>query len=203
MRPAVFLDRDDTLIEARSLPVPPPPAAAGDVFDPALVRLLPGVAEACGRLRGAGFVLIVVSNQGSVARGAASLTDVECTNGRVRELIPTLSAFYFCPFHPQGRVPELAREHPWRKPGPGMMQAAGAELGLDLARSWLVGDAQRDIEAGTAAGLSPGRCLLVGPGAALADLAAAARVILEGPEDSSHGHNSQLTSKPGTPGGAP
>lgn len=172
MRPAVFLDRDDTLIEARSLPAPAPPAAAGDVFNPALVRLLPGVAEACGRLHGAGLVLVVVSNQGSVARGAASLLDVERTNDRVRELIPVLSAFYFCPFHPQGRVPELAREHPWRKPGPGMIQAAAAELGLNLSRSWLVGDARRDIEAGIAAGLLPGRCLLVAPGAGLAELTA-------------------------------
>jgi D-glycero-D-manno-heptose 1,7-bisphosphate phosphatase len=169
MRPAVFLDRDDTLMAANSLPAPPPPAAPGDVVDPSQVRLLPGVLEGCRRLRQAGFRLVAVTNQGVAARGGATLEQIEAVNARLRSLLlgldggPLLEAVYACPFHPRGIVPRFKREHAWRKPGPGMILAAARELGLDLRRSWLVGDAQRDIDAGVAAGLAPQRCLLLGP----------------------------------------
>ena len=184
MRPAVFLDRDDTLIACNGLPAPPPPAAPGDLVDPAQVRLLPGVLEACTALKAAGYFLVVVSNQGVVARGGATVGEVEGVNRRVRELLTVegrglIDAVYFCPFHPKGRVPEYTREHPWRKPAPGMILAASADHGLDLSRSWLVGDAARDIEAGVAAGLAPHRCLLVGT-AALPRLDSAAREIVKG-----------------------
>ncbi len=180
---AVFLDRDDTLIECNGLPAPPPPAAPGDLTDPALVRLLPGVPGACAALKRAGFALVVVSNQGVVARGGATLATVEAINRRVSELLhedgrPLIDRFYFCPFHPKGRVPEFTREHDWRKPAPGMILAAAADMGLDLRDSWLIGDAARDVEAGIGAGLEPGRCLRIGPGQPLPDLAAAARVVL-------------------------
>jgi len=175
MRPAVFLDRDDTLIDN-----------AGDLADPSLVRLLPGAVEACERLDGAGYALVVVSNQGVVARGGGTLRDAEATNDRVRALLtpqyarrPLVEAFYFCPFHPRGTVARFSSEHPWRKPAPGMILAAADELGLDLPRSWLVGDAERDIRAATAAGIPPPHALLIGPDRPLADLAAAAEHILE------------------------
>lgn len=190
---AVFLDRDDTLIEARSLAAPPAPASPGDVFRPEWVRLLPGAAEACRALKGAGFTLVVISNQGSVARGAAALPDIERTNDRIRELLceadtpagrgrpaVLIDAFYFCPFHPHGRVGRFTGEHEWRKPNPGMILAAARELRLDLGESWLVGDAERDARAGVAGGLRPERCLLLAPGSPLADLRGAAEVILGG-----------------------
>ena len=170
MRAAVFLDRDDTLMAANGLPPPPPPAAPGDVVDPALVRLLPGVREGCERLKSAGFVLVVVSNQGVVARGGASLEEVERVNDRLRALLvdadgaELIDAVYVCPYHPRGNVPEFTREHPWRKPGPGMVLAAAEELELDLSKSWLIGDAQRDIEGGVAAGIARERCLRVKDG---------------------------------------
>jgi histidinol-phosphate phosphatase family protein len=181
----VFLDRDDTLIAARSLPAPPLPAAPGDLVDPGLVRLLPGVLGACRRLKDAGYVLVVVSNQGVVARGGGTLEQVEAVNRRMMELLceegepgrSLIEAVYWCPFHPKGTVARFAREHPWRKPGPGMVLAAAEELGLDLAASWLVGDAPRDVEAGVAAGLASGRCILIGTGGP-EDLAAAAEAIL-------------------------
>ncbi len=189
MRAAVFLDRDDTLMEANALPMPPPPAKAGDVVDPALVRPLPGAAAACRALREAGYALVIVSNQGVVARGGATCGTVETVNSRLRELLeresawdtnsgPLIEAFYYCPYHPRGTVPEFAREHPWRKPAPGMILAAAADLGLGLARSWFIGDAPRDIEAGLAAGIPADRCLLVGPGAPLRGVADAADRIL-------------------------
>lgn len=181
MRAAVFLDRDDTLMEANSLPVPAPPAARGDVVDPALVRLLPGVLDGCRRLRHAGFSLVVVSNQGVVARGGASLEQIGAVNDRLRELLSDaagaslIKAIYCCPFHPRGTIPRFTREHPWRKPAPGMILAAAAELELDLGRSWLIGDAERDAAAGVAAGIAPERCLLVG---AAMDFAGAVSAVL-------------------------
>lgn len=184
MHPAVFLDRDDTLIEANSLPPPPPPAAPGDLVDPALVRLLPGVHTACMRLHAARFKLVIISNQGVVARGGLTIAGVERVNDAVRGLLPGLiDAVYFCPYHPRGTVEPYAREHPWRKPGPGMILAARDELDLDLARSWLVGDAARDIEAGIAAGIAAERCLRIGPGQQLPDLLRATDRILATTQD--------------------
>lgn len=183
MRAAVFLDRDDTLIENAALPWAEIGTPRGDLCDPHYVRLLPGVLEACTTLAQAGFALVVVSNQGLVARGVGTLADVEKTNQRVASLLesngkPLIERFYVCPYHPNGRVEPFAREHPWRKPSPGMILAARDDLGLDLARSWMVGDAIRDVEAGRAAGIAPDRCLRVGPSLPLPSLLEASRVIL-------------------------
>lgn len=178
-RPAVFLDRDDTMIRCSDI------TPDGDLGDPALVQLLPGVAAAAAVLHGSGYVLIVVSNQGGVARGKYTLEDVRLVNDRVNELLSGLiHAFYVCPWHPKGLVPQFTREHPWRKPQPGMLLQAALDHDLDLARSWLVGDAPRDIQAGLAAGC---RTVLLGAGAApeglptemAPDLLAAARLILQ------------------------
>jgi D-glycero-D-manno-heptose 1,7-bisphosphate phosphatase len=186
MRPAVFLDRDDTLIACNELPPPPPPGARGDLVDPALVRLLPGVAEGLSLLKQAGFVLVVVSNQGSVARGAATVQVVQAVNERVEAVLrqelgkqlgkqpgpsaeQVIDAFYFCPFHPKGNVPEYTREHPWRKPNPGMILAAAADLQLNLSRSWMIGDAERDIEAGVNAGIDRHRTVRVGENVSFLD----------------------------------
>jgi len=183
-RAAVFLDRDDTLIHARDLPAPPPPAAPGDVCRPEDVHLLPGVLDACRRLKQAGFLLIVVSNQGVVARGGATVERVREINERMRTMIrerlgpPLIDAVYVCPYHPRGTIPEFTREHPWRKPAPGMIFAAAAEWKLDLGRSWLVGDSERDVEAAIAAGIPRAQCLLIGPRGTLTDLSAAADVIV-------------------------
>lgn len=161
-RAAVFLDRDDTLIACNTLPPPPFPGAPGDLIDPALVSLLPGVRNGCHGLIEAGFTLVVVSNQGSIARGIAAPHTVEQINQAVRIALDLpLLPFYYSPFHPKGRVPFFTHEHEWRKPGPGMLAAAAADLDLDLSASWLIGDAPRDLEAGIAAGLAPSRCLRV------------------------------------------
>ncbi|TVQ34556.1 MAG: HAD-IIIA family hydrolase [Phycisphaeraceae bacterium] len=158
MRPAVFLDRDDTLIACRGV------APGGDLGDPALVRLLPGVLEGCRRLVSeGGFALVVVSNQGGVARGRYDEEAVRTVNREVsRQLEDLIDGFYYCPYHPDGAIPEYAREHPWRKPAPGMLLAAAGELGLDLARSWMIGDQPRDAAAGKAAGC---RTVLIDAGA--------------------------------------
>jgi D-glycero-D-manno-heptose 1,7-bisphosphate phosphatase len=146
-RSAVFLDRDDTLIANAGV------APGGDLGDPALVELLPGVFDGCTLLRDAGFTLVVVSNQGGVARGLYEEADVHAVHERLNELLAgMIDAFRFCPFHPEGVVERYRREHPWRKPSPGMLLDAAECMNLDPARSWMIGDALRDCEAGRAAG---------------------------------------------------
>ncbi len=155
MDPVVFLDRDNTLI-----------ANDGDLGDPAKVRLLPGVAEGLKRLKDAGYRLVVVTNQGGVARGRYGEADVDRVHARIAQLIDeesggkrVLDRFYYCPFHPDGTHPDYRREHPWRKPRPGMLLQAAADLALDLDRGWVIGDQARDILAGKAAGV---RTILLG-----------------------------------------
>lgn len=147
VRRAVFLDRDDTLVECRAV------TPDGDLGDPALVRLLAGACEACQSLAEAGFTLVVVSNQGGVARGRYDEDAVRSVNARVNELLGgAIRAFYFCPYHPRGTVDAYRREHPNRKPQPGMLLQAATDLGIDLEASWMVGDQPRDCQAGKAAG---------------------------------------------------
>jgi len=149
MEPAIFLDRDGTLV--------PDDEHAGNL---AHVRIIDGVPAALRRLRDAGFRLVVATNQGGVARGRFTEADVDAVHTKVGELIDgatglkrTIERFYYCPFHPKGTVPSYTREHPWRKPKPGMLQQAAQDMELDIEHSWLVGDSPRDIAAGRAAGL--------------------------------------------------
>jgi len=163
-RPAVFLDRDDTLIANREPTASTP--HPGDLIDPALVRLLPGVAAGLRRLRDAGFALVVITNQGGVARAVCRTEQVEACNRRMRDFVRAevgveLDGVYYCPYHPMGTVAPFNVEHPWRKPAPGMILAAAADLGLDLSRSWMVGDAERDAQAAIAAGLDPRHTILI------------------------------------------
>ncbi len=146
-RPAVFFDRDNTLI-----------ASDGFLGDPAKVVLVTGAADAIARARQLGYAVVVISNQSGVARGMFSEEDVQAVNARMDELLtaenPTavVDRHEFCPFHPDGTVDVYAKESDRRKPKPGMIQSSAEKLALDLARSWVIGDAARDIEAGKAAG---------------------------------------------------
>jgi D-glycero-D-manno-heptose 1,7-bisphosphate phosphatase len=180
--PAVFLDRDDTLIANREVTARTP--HPGDLTDPALVRLLPGVAMAMPRLKQAGFLRVVVSNQGCVARGVCGPVAVDACNRRMRELLrkeggpdADVEAVYTCPYHPKGSVPPWNVEHPWRKPQPGMLIAASCDLRIDLRQSWMIGDAPRDIEAAVAAGIPTERTLLLVPGEAGAFADAVERIL--------------------------
>ena len=146
MKPAVFLDRDNTLIHNDA-----------DLGDPSRVRMIQGAASAIASLRGLGYQIVVVSNQGGVARGMFGPKDVEAVNDRINELIrkttgASVDRFYYCPYHPDGAVKQYACEHPWRKPAPGMLLQAADDMQIDLARSWTVGDQLRDVQAGIAAG---------------------------------------------------
>ncbi|MEC9374279.1 MAG: HAD-IIIA family hydrolase [Planctomycetota bacterium] len=166
MPPAIFFDRDDTLIECRAV------TADGDLGDPALVALRPHALRVCRELKEAGYRLVVVSNQGGVARGKYAETDVQAVNSETNRLLHNLiDAFYFCPFHPKGTVPRYTREHPSRKPAPGMLLQAASDFTLDLETSWLIGDALRDCQAAHAAGVRSILLTHLLDKSALADLA--------------------------------
>lgn len=147
--PAVFLDRDGTLV--RDL-------AHG--ADPAALVLLPGVTAALAALQAAGFRLVVVSNQSGIARGLFTAAEARASAARVVALLAArgirLSGYYFCPHHAQaGHIPRFAVACGCRKPAPGLLLRAAAELGLDPARSWLLGDSLGDLGAALAAGARP------------------------------------------------
>ena len=120
---------------------------AGYLADPAGVEIYPGVQEALARLKASGFRLVVVTNQSGIGRGKFTLADYHAVAARVDELLgPGLvDATYFCPDHADAPSPR-------RKPNPGMLLEAAAEHGLDLARSWMIGDKDGDVAAGVAAG---------------------------------------------------
>jgi D,D-heptose 1,7-bisphosphate phosphatase len=143
-RPAVFLDRDGTLIEHVHY-----------LSDPALVRLLPGAAEALRRLRQAGFARVLVTNQSAIARGMLTVERLAEIHAELERQLAasgaTLDGIYFCPAAPAGDDRTVV-ECPDRKPGPGMLLRASAEMGLDLAASWMVGDLISDTLAGLNAG---------------------------------------------------
>ncbi|RPJ56349.1 MAG: HAD family hydrolase [Acidobacteria bacterium] len=180
--PAVFLDKDGTLIHDVPYNV-----------DPALICFTPGAAEGLRLLHERGFRLVVVSNQSGVAKGffpEEALTTVEA---RLRELCAkagvSLAGFYYCPHSPDARVKRYATTCFCRKPRPGLLVRAALDLDLDPKASWLIGDILDDIEAGTSAGcktvlllngneteweLSSGRC----PQYYAADLKEAAQVVI-------------------------
>jgi histidinol-phosphate phosphatase family protein len=109
-------------------------------------------------VRRLGFATVIFSNQSGVARGMFGEDDVHAVNRRVDELLlasdpaAVVDRHEFCPFHPEGTVEAYRMERDRRKPGAGMIHTAAEALGLDPKRSWVVGDAPRDIEAGAAAG---------------------------------------------------
>jgi D-glycero-D-manno-heptose 1,7-bisphosphate phosphatase len=132
-RPAVFLDRDGTIIED-----------PGFVADPGAVRLLPGAALAISRLNRAALPAIVVTNQSGIARGLLDEAAYAATARRLDELLAEsgarLDAHYHCPHHPDFTGPCECR-----KPGLLLYRRAAVDHGLDLARSWWVGDRLRDL----------------------------------------------------------
>jgi D-glycero-D-manno-heptose 1,7-bisphosphate phosphatase len=130
---------------------------AGLLTEGAAIRILPGVPAALGRLRAAGYRLVVVSNQAVVARGLLSPAAMEALHQEVESRLraagaPPLDGFYYCPHHPNATLPEFRADCTCRKPRPGLLLRAAAELGLDLAASFMVGDRPTDLLAGIRAG---------------------------------------------------
>lgn len=126
-------------------------------------HFLPGVLEACRSMVTAGFRLVVVTNQAGIARGYYTLSDLEVLHSWMMEQFriagAPLSGVYFCPHHPEGVVRLYRKDCDCRKPAPGLILKAQAELNIDLPNSILVGDKTSDVLAGRAAGI--GRCYLL------------------------------------------
>ena len=120
------------------------------------MQLLEGAAEALRELQGLGYKMVVVSNQSGVARGIVTEEMLEKIHERLRELLAakgaTLDKIYYCPYHPDGVIDQYRKDSDWRKPKPGMLLAAAQEMDIDLAKSWMIGDTDRDMEAGRSAG---------------------------------------------------
>lgn len=139
-RPAVFLDRDGVLNEVEIRDGTPHPPAGVEQL-----RLLPGVVEACHRLRELGFALVVVTNQPDIARGTQTRDEVDRMHDVLRGWLP-LDHIVLCA-HDDGD------ECACRKPQPGMILDAATRLGLNLAESICIGDRWRDIESAKRAGV--------------------------------------------------
>jgi D-glycero-D-manno-heptose 1,7-bisphosphate phosphatase len=144
-RAACFLDRDGVVIEQICY-----------LSDPAQVRLLPGSARAISRLNARRIPVVVATNQAGVAHGFFQEHQIAEVHRRLDQLLAAEGAFidhyYHCPHHPRAEVAAFRADCECRKPAPGMLLRAAAELGLDLKRSYLVGDKLSDIEAGLRAG---------------------------------------------------
>jgi D-glycero-D-manno-heptose 1,7-bisphosphate phosphatase len=146
LRRAVFLDRDGVLIEDKGL-----------LVDPAEMRILPGAFEATRKLSDAGFALVAVTNQPVIARGLATEQVIAEIHVRLAACIEaegggSIAGFYFCPHHPNADLPEYRIDCDCRKPRPGLLLEAAADLRLDLRRSVMVGDRMTDVAAGARAG---------------------------------------------------
>ena len=139
LRPAVFIDRDGVIIENRS----------DYVKSVAEARFIPGALEALARLAARDYAIVIVTNQSPIGRGLVSPAVSDAINAYVRQQIVAaggrLDGLYVCPHRPEAGCA-------CRKPAPGMLLAAAADLGLDLAASVMIGDALSDVQAGLRAG---------------------------------------------------
>lgn len=177
MNRAVFLDRDGVI--NRKAP------EGGYITRWEEVEILPGTSEAIAQLNRAGFLVIVVTNQRAVAKGLMTIADLESIHRRLCEQLALggakIDAVFYCPH-------ELDPPCRCRKPEPGMLLDAARRYDLDLRASWMIGDSEKDIEAGRRAGCRTVRLHEVGTPGEGADLVApsllaAVLKILDSPTD--------------------
>jgi D-glycero-D-manno-heptose 1,7-bisphosphate phosphatase len=142
---AIFLDRDGTINRDVGYP-----------RDFSQIHLYPFSVEAIRNIHRLGFLAVVVTNQSGVGRGLipeAALADIhERLSGALKRQRAPLDGIYHCPHHVQAAVPKYRRDCACRKPKPGMGRRAAAELGLDLRRSYMIGDKVEDVRFGQAIG---------------------------------------------------
>jgi D-glycero-D-manno-heptose 1,7-bisphosphate phosphatase len=142
-RPAVFLDRDGVInrVAVRNgIPYPPSHVEAFELYD--------GVSNGCARLKAANFLLVVITNQPDVGRGTQSREAVEAMNLKMQSTLPLLDRIEIC-YHAGERYGQPCD---CRKPRPGLILRAVAELNIDLKRSYVIGDRWRDVDCARAAG---------------------------------------------------
>ncbi len=189
LRPALFMDRDGTIIEERHF-----------LSDPEQVVFHEGVFESLRTAKSNGFKLVVVTNQSGVARGLMSEDDVRAVNGRVVSVLAEndieIEAVYSASGHPEGVIERFRSPDNSRKPGEEMFVRASLEHGIDLRRSWVIGDRASDYLSARAIGALGGALVLTGygqkayekiiaggvlqPDIVAPDLAGAISAILEG-----------------------
>ncbi len=151
----VFLDRDGVIVADR-----------GRALVDADLEILPGVPAALAALAQAGWTLVVVTNQPVVARGWIDEPGVAALHRRLADRLVAAGAlhlghWYVCPHHPEATLPAFRQDCACRKPRPGLLLRAAAELNLDLSASWMIGDRLSDVAAGLRAGC---RAILVESG---------------------------------------
>ncbi len=147
MRKAVFLDRDGTLN--------PDP---GYISKPEDFELFPGVAQALARLKKAGYLLILITNQSGISRGLISPQQLEVIHQKLQNLLTeagaTLDAIYYCPHHPDFPYAGVT-DCDCRKPQPGLILRAVEDFDIDMAGSYVIGDRRKDIQIALNAGARP------------------------------------------------
>ncbi len=147
-RPAVFLDRDGTINEQM-----------GYINHISRFQLLPGVAAAIRQLNENGIPVVVVTNQSGLARGYFPPELLLAVHEKMRLQLAEQGAhvdgIYVCPHHPEAKMEEYRLNCPCRKPKPGLLLQAAREMGLDLARSFVVGDRWSDLKSADACGAVP------------------------------------------------
>jgi D-glycero-D-manno-heptose 1,7-bisphosphate phosphatase len=145
MRPAVFLDRDGTVLEE-----------AGYLDRLERLVFFPFAIDAIRLLNRGGFAVVVITNQSGIGRGMYAEEFVirahQVVEARVMEGGGHIDGFYYCPHHPTAEIEKYRRDCECRKPGPGMMKQAASDLDLDLSGSFTIGDKWTDVQAGAAAG---------------------------------------------------
>jgi rfaE bifunctional protein kinase chain/domain len=145
VRPAVFLDRDGTIVEE-----------AGYLDRLERLVFFPYSIDAIRMLNRAGFAVVVITNQAGIARGIVREAFVAETHRYIADRAAAggahIDGFYYCPHYPSGTVTAFVRACDCRKPGPGMLRQAAADLDLDLTRSFSVGDRWHDVGAGASVG---------------------------------------------------
>lgn len=158
-RPALFLDRDGVIVEETHYL-----SRAEDMV------MIPGVAEAIAKANAREIPVIVVTNQAGIARGYYGWEDFAKVQAAIIAALAaagaTLDVVLACGYHGVGTGPLAVADHAWRKPNCGMLDYAAERHGIDLGRSWIVGDKVSDLEAGLKAGLTGGFLVKTGHGEA-------------------------------------
>lgn len=161
MERAVFLDRDGVV---NHMVYDEEHGLVDSPSNPDQLRLVPGAAGSIRRLQEGGFLVIVVSNQPGVAKGKLTRALLDATTGRMLHLLEQEGArphaIYYCLHHPEAAKEEYRARCDCRKPGPGLLLRAAGEWGVDMGRSFMVGDGVVDVLAGNRAGC---RAILIAP----------------------------------------
>ncbi len=158
-RPALFLDRDGSIVEETEY--------LSRIED---IRMIPGAADVIATANRQGIAVVLVTNQSGVGRGYYGWAEFKAVQKVIIAALAAdggrVNAVYACAHHPEARGTFAHPDHPARKPNPGMLLQAAADLALDLKSSWLVGDKAIDIEAAKRAGIAGAMQVATGYGAA-------------------------------------